>query len=482
MVRFSEAFKLNKSQAELDFVDIPLHTDIKLFVDPYAISIRKEGWFQECNDLVVSYFQAILDSIRNDSKMRAKYLLSNLSEPNETHLGHCLGASSGCGVGNIQGGDIYKALSKSKAVISGDLSDLSDCALMIEGIGPDKISDITINVTRKKLAEYTKNQCELYGIETVTTSLKPFWNSETGNWENDYYDLPVYEKQPILLCPKLAVRRHMLLDDNDFYQFDILEFLQAEHIDAGSSLVETLKKGSKRVTKKKLQEQEEYKKSKDFIYDFTSEHPEILTRYKNRKGEEGSSNISNDEIESVQEIKIKLDMDKLRHDLISIPPGTTNATAFHNICISILNVVFYPHLSLFKKEQEINSGRKRVDIVATNVSRSNFFFDLAMKHKINVPFIMFECKNYTKDINNPELDQIAGRLCDRRGRMGFVLCRAVDKKDKLLERQKDYLRDENKYIVVLDDIDLLKLLTFKEHNNETELNNFLYSKLNELIL
>ena len=33
MIRFSQAFNLNKTQMELDFVDIPLDTDIKLFVD-----------------------------------------------------------------------------------------------------------------------------------------------------------------------------------------------------------------------------------------------------------------------------------------------------------------------------------------------------------------------------------------------------------------------------------------------------------------
>jgi len=481
MVRFSEAFKLNKSQEELDFVDIPLHTDIKLFVDPYAISIRKEQWFQECNELIVSYFQTILDNIRKGFEVKARYLLSNLSEPNETHLGHSMGISSGCGVGNIQGGDIYKSLSKSKAVLSGDLSDLSDCALMIEGIGPDKISDITINIIRKKLAEYTKNQCELYGIETVRKRLKPYWNFETCNWENDYYDLPIFERQPILLCPKLAVRQHLLLNDSDFYQYDILEFLQAEHINSGTALVETLKKGGERVTKKKLMEQEEYRKTKDFIYDFTSEHPEILTKYKNRKKKDGLSHISNNEIENMQETKIKPDINKLKQDLISIHPGTANATKFHDICISILNIIFYPYLSLFKKEQDINDGRKRIDIIATNFDKSGFFFDLAIKHRINVPLIMFECKNYTCDINNPELDQIAGRLCDSRGRIGFVLCRTIDQKDYILKKQKDYLKD-NKYIIVLDDQDLLQLLTFKDHNNETELNSFLYEKLNELIL
>ena len=41
-MRFSEHFQLGMTQYELDFVDIPLETDIPLFIDPYAISIRND--------------------------------------------------------------------------------------------------------------------------------------------------------------------------------------------------------------------------------------------------------------------------------------------------------------------------------------------------------------------------------------------------------------------------------------------------------
>ena len=70
------------------------------------------------------------------------------------------------------------------------------------------------------------------------------------------------------------------MDDKKFYESNILEYLQAEHLDARTSLVETLKKGVSRVTKKKLKEQEEYKKSKNYIYEFTNKHPEVLTKFK----------------------------------------------------------------------------------------------------------------------------------------------------------------------------------------------------------
>ena len=484
MVRFSEAFNLNKTQMELDFVDIPLDTDIKLFVDPYAISIREEDWFVECSELIVSYFNKLIASIRNKDKFTSLKLLNNLSEPNETHFGHSIDYSQGNGVGPIQGNDLYKALNSSKAVETGDLNDLADCNLMIDGIGPDKVSDIAINIIRKKLAIYTKEQCELYNIETRRCSLKPHWDKELNNWKNDYYDLPVYNGNAILLCPKLIVRYHLLLNDKEFYKKDILEFLQAEHLNAGSALVEALKNGKLRVTKKKLQEQPEYKRSKEFIYNFVSTHPEILTEYKKRKLEQVHSVISNKEIEEKLNIdqSIDVNIDSIIKKMNDIEPGNNDASKYHNICIDIINTLFYPDLSFVKKEKEINEGRKRIDIIATNTSREGFFYDLSVKYHIKAPIIMMECKNYSQDINNPELDQIAGRLSEKRGKFGILFCRNIENKTNIIKKLKDYLNDDKKYIIILEDYDLIKLLDLKKHNNSTEIQHFLYSKLNEILL
>ena len=82
--RFSDYFNLGKSQAELDFVDVPLNTDLPLFLDPYALSIEEDPWFKECNNLVVGYFQLVIDSIRENDLTSTRRLLLNLHEPNDT--------------------------------------------------------------------------------------------------------------------------------------------------------------------------------------------------------------------------------------------------------------------------------------------------------------------------------------------------------------------------------------------------------------
>jgi hypothetical protein len=148
MPKFAKAFGIKKSQAELDFVDIPLHTDIWLFIDPFAIGQRVDSWSQQCHRTLVAFFQRMVDCIRDGRLDEARQLLAYLREPNETRFGLSTKRPAGAGIGPHQAQQLFDALKDSSAVKTGFLSALEECELMIEGIGRDKISDFTTNVIR----------------------------------------------------------------------------------------------------------------------------------------------------------------------------------------------------------------------------------------------------------------------------------------------------------------------------------------------
>jgi hypothetical protein len=70
--RLSKHFKLNKSQAELDFVDVDLTGDMPLYIDPYTLSKRQDQWSVEASNLVVDFFQQAIDHIRRGEESEAK--------------------------------------------------------------------------------------------------------------------------------------------------------------------------------------------------------------------------------------------------------------------------------------------------------------------------------------------------------------------------------------------------------------------------
>jgi hypothetical protein len=109
---------------------------------------------------------------------------------------------------------------------------------------------------------------------------------------------------------------------------------------------------------------------------------------------------------------------------------------------------------------EIHDGRKRIDITYTNMAVSGFFSWVASHYA--APHVFVECKNYTREIKNPELDQLAGRFSPSRGKLGIILYRQFENKDRFLERCRDTAKDDRGFIIPLDDNDLIELVAIRK--------------------
>ena len=482
---FSQFYGRDKNQYELDFVDIPINNgDIPLFIDPYAISRRNDRWSIKCHNLIVDFFQKVVDLIRAGKETEAKYMLSGLREPNQIHFGLSRGSIvRGRGVGSIQALDLHKALAESSAVKTGFLKNLEDCELLIEGIGRDKISDITTNIIKEYLIEYTQYQCNLFNIPIHQVSSGILWNAEQGKWTNDYVDIPVCNNRSVILVPKMIARFDMVFDHQEYYQHFVLNFLQAEHLSANSSLVRTLRDGTKKEpTKKSLKER--YPLTKKYLYEFSKEHPEVLTKYKEEKAEVFNSitnETSNEDIAILIEEE-EFDFDDLAKKFGQIPTGNEAASNFHDHIKGVLTAIFYPYLVNPIKEKEIHEGRKRIDLCYDNAAKNGFFLNLAVNKQVPSPYIFMECKNYKYDPKNPELDQLSGRFSKNRGKFGFLVCRKFDDKDLFIKRCKDTANDDRGFILPLDDEDLITLLEYKKQKKEKEINGFLEERYKKLVM
>lgn len=482
---FSENFGLNKSQYELDFVDVPINRgDISLFIDPYAISKRSDSWSVDCHNAIVEFFQGIIDRIREGNERQAKYMLSGLREPNQTRFGLSTGKNPrGRGVGGEQTIDLYNALVDSTAVKTGFMKDLEECELLIEGISRDKISDIATNIIRHKLIEYTQAQCELWNIPMSNAPSELVWDNSNKKWTNYYTNLPVCGGRTVLLVPKAIARFDLEFSHQEYYQHFVLNFLQSEHLDANSSLVRTLKDGTKKPPFKKALK-ELHPLTKQYLYEFSKQHPEVLKRYRESK----NYNLNEITVEdlllfafqkSEEEIA---DFDSLASELDSIQTGDTDAKKYHNHIIGVLTAIFYPYLINPKKEQEIHDGRKRIDIVFQNAAQEGFFFELPNNKGVPSGYVAIECKNYASDPTNPELDQLSGRFSTNRGRFGFLVCRNLQNKNKFFQRCKDTAQDGRGFIVPLDDSDIKQLLFFRKNGDFRGINNFLDGCYRKLVM
>jgi hypothetical protein len=465
-MRISTAFNLNKTQYEIDFVDIDPDQDTTLFIDPYLLGLRVDRWSMEAAGLVRSFFSHFLRLVAEGKEAKAFELFSHLHEPNETCLGLSIGKPRGNGVGSEDARKLFDSIVQSKAVKSGNIADLEDFSLFITGIGKDKISDITTNIIRGKLLEYTQEQCVLHGISlTSGIPVGPIWDPVRLNWIFDYRDSLIVDGKKILLTPKSIVSYCKLYTSETYYNKHVLEYLQHEHIRMGSIWVEHRKDGSPYVTKKTLKESVvEY--SKEWLFDFTEKHPEV---FKSFKEIQASSVKSLDSSSIDPDIDLHKVVDHLVERLTNIKTGAKEASEYHRVVVGVLELLLYPQVCSPVLEREINQGRKRIDIYYSNAAQDGFFNILHMIHKIPSAYIIVECKNYTKDIQNPELDQMVGRLSVNRGKFGIITCRDIDNKKLFLDRCRDSFKDDHGLIIPLVDTDFIESLGELKKGNKRHL-------------
>src|SRR3989338_6789800 len=346
-MKISKKFKLDKTQAELDFVDIDTNKDKGLYLDPFFIATRDNHLCIEATKTIKSFFGKIIELIRDDKFDEARSLFSHLDEPNETCLGVSRKKPQGKGVSGDTAKKIFQNIVNSRAVKTGLVDDLEDTAIFVDDIGTDRVSDMTTNILRKLLLKYTKNQCELLDIPLQgNKSSGYFWEISTNTWNIEHTSRLIIDEKPILLVPKIFVSFHKNFSAQKYLQHDALNFLQNDHLNRDSSLVRirTLKGGKIKKeppTKTKLREVEVniFDSEKEFLRDFTLKHKDIFHDFKEKRTKSATP-VSNEDIDT--DMNEKEITSYLISKIKELPTGGIDAQKYHKLMYGVLEFVFFP--------------------------------------------------------------------------------------------------------------------------------------------
>lgn len=457
-MRVSQFYSLGKRQSSLEFLDVDIEKDTPLFINARALRLLKSDFGDHCADMIQSYFSELLDAAKIGNANRAIYLLSQLKEPNEIHLGLSKGKSKGRGLGPEKAKEIWRSFQKSKAVKTGLLTDLEDTVLLIEGISVDILSDIITNIIRGPLISYTIRTCQHYGIPLENeVSSGPVWNLNKKSWENDFVKLPMPNDNKLILVPKSIVRLQSDYNVSEYYRHYVLEKLKEEEEEQNSSLVRLIKTGKNKGKKKVYKSDVEAKygsQQKIVSIEQTQNFPEILKKYKQDHSAPTPA-LTHRQLADALDTEMP-NWDALLESVLSLEAGKKFAYQYEEAILDLLKALFYPTLVDPDTQTPIHDGIKRVDITFTNYARTGFFEWLGRSY--NCPYIFVECKNFGDEIGNPEIDQIAMRLSKLRGMFGMLFCRKIENKSRMVERCKAIAKDDNKFIIVLDDSDISTLV------------------------
>lgn len=457
---FSNFFGIDLPQYELPFVDFNLFSDVPLYIDPYAITKTPTELAERCHTAIVSYFQALLEGVRSGHKPTIDRLIrGKLAEPKEIHLGVGKKARAGRGIGREQEDGIIQALVGSYAAKTGAIQAIQELELHIPGIGPDKVSDLVANIVLSFLAEFTEKTCLVFGVSTRPCAVSGFWNPNSFEWDGGYYNLPVFQNNDFILVPKQFVRRDKdLMNHRDFYNRYVLEVLQRELLSASDSLVETLRNGHRRVTKKAITDDPRFTITKTFVSGFILEHPDVIDRYRAdlwhqfRPADPAfwSGKADEDDPRIVRALE----------RLSQLQPGRHDANDYHETVFELLQFVFDYALVNFEKEYRMDGDRGRIDVIADNQAGEGLFLELKGE-RFNAGSVPIECKNYGLDLGNQEFNQLADRLGKTTSRFGLMICRSIVDAGAMLRHCTDRWLRREVMILLIDDEMLEKLVTYR---------------------
>lgn len=216
--RFSDFFGIDPSLLmNYGAFDISLVADLPLFIDPFHLFNSDNPDYQHLHAAILKYLAFLRDhtgAAKLDSGLvKAWYTFPEIPQ---TWLGFTVSGNSGRGLGS----KFAKSLHKNLGILFDNVgvngitasAHLEKLCLIERGVGRDNVSDLTTNLIKEYLLDYTQtialkslkmHNCREFAIPKVR------FNYETESWESRSFVLPAFEDSFVLLTP-----RNLLTKDN----------------------------------------------------------------------------------------------------------------------------------------------------------------------------------------------------------------------------------------------------------------------------
>lgn len=432
------------SQYDVDFVIPRIGVDLPLSIDPFLMFKSRDEEFRRLHQIIIDHFNAGVRAV-SLGKLGLADEIFNFPEVAAIGLGYTKSGKRGSGLGGYLRDLIVETLKASPGLQERGVLHVEEMQLLASGIGPDRISDISANILKGHLIEYTQRQAEIWSVPLRSgVPLPHIYDEATQSWVDSYVDLPVspVDDAPVLFVPRRIVRALPWINYDDFLQRDFRAYMEARR---------------KTVTKKGDGTKPVFRSAKLDVANVTRQDVTIVDRYvKNRERHAGDAQPSMEYIDEQAKTRAAVLIDRL----LTTQAGREDATAYQYLVLEILNFLFAPELIDGKPEVRTIDGTERRDIIFTNDSDETFWAYVRTNHDGLV--VMFEIKN-TDDLGMAAIAQTATYLGSRLGRLGFIVTRKPPTPE-LMKKTFAVWNDsgtEKKVILIIHDAQLVEMLKIR---------------------
>ncbi len=196
-MRFSEQHGIARPD-EADWFDANVEMDSPLYVDPFLIFDDTDSHWMPARHEIVDFFDAVLDLLkradghRNSMHWVKAQRFLHFPEPKEFALGHAMGNPEGRGIGSDLARGMCDGLEFFRERGRGsDDRLLAMLAVLVPGMGVDRISDMVCNILKGRFITYTQDVCQCLGVPVANVTVaNASWTSTGCRWTSNKVTLP----------------------------------------------------------------------------------------------------------------------------------------------------------------------------------------------------------------------------------------------------------------------------------------------------
>jgi hypothetical protein len=302
LLYFSDVFEVEPADLEsYGAFNVSLINDLPLFIDPFLLFNSKKPEYQDLHRDIIRYVRLLRDKSASGSVspglLQAWYFFK---EVRQNWLGFSKIGNSGSGLARTFAESLNQNLGSVFANFGEETitkgSHLEKLTLIRGGVGKDNISDFTTNLIKRYLLEYTQSFATRWirpEYRSICAVQKVSFNYETESWEVGSFDLPIFERDFVLLTPK-----DMLTKDETWINRDdlISRFDGIASALPDAELRELVNNRLRRQLPRKPKEEEIREAKGNTLLAF----PAIVEYYIKAKEDDG------DKAESVSDAKVRL--------------------------------------------------------------------------------------------------------------------------------------------------------------------------------
>jgi hypothetical protein len=211
LIYFCDVFDVDPADLEsYGAFDVALINDLPLFIDPFLLFNSPKAEYQELHRQIIRYVRFLRDkSISGQVTPGLLQAWFIFKEVKQNWLGFSQVGNAGTGLGK----DFAIALDKNLRTVFANFgeetvtksSHLEKLTLIQGGVGRDNISDFTTTLIKRYLLDYTQTFAKRFirpELRRMFTVEKVEFNYETESWQQESFDLPLFENDFVILTPK----------------------------------------------------------------------------------------------------------------------------------------------------------------------------------------------------------------------------------------------------------------------------------------